>query len=105
LEDKTDYLLKKVKPELIDRIKEIITCDFEIVQHFAGVRPTVKIEDHWWEHQNIKPFMNGLGTRGVMLGPAMAKTLYENIEYQVPLNTEIDIKDFAKEKKLYYFIL
>jgi hypothetical protein len=28
----------------------------------------------------------------------MAKALYENIEYQVPLNTEIDIKDFAQEK-------
>jgi hypothetical protein len=33
-----------------------------------------------------------------MLGPAMAKALYENIEYQVPLNTEIDIKDFCPKK-------
>jgi hypothetical protein len=41
--------------------------------------------------------LNGLGTRGVMLGPAMAKALYENIEYQVPLNTEIDIKDFFQK--------
>jgi glycine/D-amino acid oxidase-like deaminating enzyme len=44
--------------------------------------------------------LNGLGTRGVMLGPAMAKALYENIEYQVPLNTEIDIKDFFTQEKL-----
>jgi hypothetical protein len=35
-----------------------------------------------------------------MLGPAMAKALYENIEYQVPLNTEIDIKDFAQRKTI-----
>jgi glycine/D-amino acid oxidase-like deaminating enzyme len=47
-------------------------------------------------HQNYNSvhILNGLGTRGVMLGPAMAKTLYENIENQVPL-PEIDIKDFA----------
>jgi hypothetical protein len=32
-----------------------------------------------------------------MLGPAMAKALYENIEYQVPLNTEIDIKSFQRK--------
>jgi hypothetical protein len=51
-------------------------------------------------HQNYNSvhILNGLGTRGVMLGPAMAKALYENIEYQVPLNTEIDIKDFCPKK-------
>jgi hypothetical protein len=27
----------------------------------------------------------------------MAKALYENIEYQVPLNTEIDIKSFQRK--------
>jgi hypothetical protein len=96
LEDKTDLPTEEVK--LIDRIKEIITCDFEIVQHFAVFGLLLKTEDHWWEPQNYNSvhILNGLGTRGVMLGPAMAKALYENIEYQVPLNTEIDIKDFKK---------
>jgi glycine/D-amino acid oxidase-like deaminating enzyme len=49
--------------------------------------------------------LNGLGTRGVMLGPAMAKALYENIEYQVPLNTEIDIKDFLPRKTIELFCI
>jgi glycine/D-amino acid oxidase-like deaminating enzyme len=98
--DKTDLPTEEGKTELIDRIKEIITCDFEIVQHFAGVRPTVKdrrplVGTH--QNYNSVHILNG-GTRGVMLGPAMAKALYENIEYQVPLNTEIDIKDLPKEK-------
>jgi hypothetical protein len=39
-----------------------------------------------------------------MLGPAMAKALYENIEYQVPLNTEIDIKDFAQRKTIEFVL-
>ncbi|MFV8357245.1 NAD(P)/FAD-dependent oxidoreductase [Flavobacterium sp. XS1P32] len=101
--DKTDLPTEEGKIELIDRIKEIITCDFEIVQHFAGVRPTVKdrrplVGTH--QNYNSVHILNGLGTRGVMLGPAMAKALYENIEYQVPLNTEIDIKRFLPKEKL-----
>mgnify|MGYP006200208843 CR=1 FL=1 len=40
--------------------------------------------------------LNGLGTRGVMLAPAMAKALFEHIEYQMPLPKEIDIKRFKK---------
>jgi pyrimidine operon attenuation protein/uracil phosphoribosyltransferase len=57
-------------------------------------------------HQNYNSvhILNGLGTRGVMLGPAMAKALYENIEYQVPLNTEIDIKDFKKTIRVILYL-
>jgi hypothetical protein len=53
LKDKTDLPTEEGKTELIDRIKEIITCDFEIVQHFAGVRPTVKDIEDQGTHQNI----------------------------------------------------
>jgi hypothetical protein len=57
-------------------------------------------------HQNYNSvhILNGLGTRGVMLGPAMAKALYD-IEYQVPLNTEIDIKDFCPRKTIELFCI
>ncbi len=95
--DKTDLPTEEGKTELVDRIKEIITCDFEIVEHFAGVRPTVKDRRPLvGMHRNYESIhiLNGLGTRGVMLGPAMAKALFENIEHQVPLNKEIDIKRF-----------
>ena len=40
--DKTSTPTEEGKQELIDRIKEILTCDFEVIQHLAGVRPTVK---------------------------------------------------------------
>lgn len=95
--DKTDLPTEQGKIELVERIKEIITCDFEIVKHFAGVRPTVKdrrplIGTHK-NHERIH-ILNGLGTRGVMLGPAMAMALFENIEHQIPLNREIDINRF-----------
>lgn len=98
--DKTDLPTEKGKTELIERIKEIISCDFEIVEHFAGVRPTVKdrrpLLGTYSNHDSIH-ILNGLGTRGVMLGPAMAKALFENIEYQKPLDSTIDIKRFIKK--------
>ena len=90
------------KLELVERIKEIINCDFEIVSHFAGVRPTVKdrrplIGTH--SSSNFIHILNGLGTRGVMLGPAMAKALFDSIEYLIPLHKEIDIKRFLTKDK------
>ena len=100
--DKTDLPTEDGKTELIERIKEIITCDFEIVEHFAGVRPTVKdrrplVGTHR-DYESIH-ILNGLGTRGVMLGPAMAKELFEFIEFKIPLNKEIDINRFLSKGK------
>ncbi|MFV5691428.1 NAD(P)/FAD-dependent oxidoreductase [Flavobacterium sp. LT1R49] len=95
--DKTDLPTEEGKIELEERIREIITCDFEIVEHFAGVRPTVKDRRPLvGTLQNCESIhiLNGLGTRGVMLGPAMAKALFDNIEHQIPLNKEIDINRF-----------
>lgn len=99
--DKTNAPTHEGKQELIDRIKEILTCDFEIVSHYAGVRPTVKdrkplVGTHR-EFSNVH-ILNGLGTRGVMLGPAMAKALFEHIELGNPLAPEINIKRFDKRK-------
>jgi len=101
-EDKTDTPTEEGKQELVDNLKEIIECDFEIIEHFAGVRPTVKdrrplVGTHA-EHQNLH-ILNGLGTRGVMLGPSLAKALFENIEKEIPLDDQIDIKRFDKKKK------
>ncbi len=98
--DKTDVPTEEGKTELIEKIKEIINCDFEIVQHLAGVRPTVKdrrpLVGTYSKHDSIH-ILNGLGTRGLMLGPAMAKALFENIEYKTTLDIQIDIKRFDKK--------
>ena len=100
--DKTDLPTEEGKAELVERIQEIIDCDFEIVSHFAGVRPTVRdrrplVGTHA-VHKRIH-LLNGLGTRGVMLGPAMADALYNAIEKQIPLVKEIDIQRFSNKNK------
>jgi glycine oxidase len=100
--EKNDLPTEEGKLELIERIKEIITCDFEIMEHFAGVRPTVKdrrplVGTH--ADYNSVHILNGLGTRGVMLGPAMAIALFDYIENEIPLDKEIDINRFLPKTK------
>ncbi len=94
-EDKTNIPTEAAKNELVSQLKELIQCDFEIIEHYAGVRPTVKdrrplVGTHPM-FANIH-VLNGLGTRGVMLAPAMATSLFNLIENNVPLDPMIDIK-------------
>ena len=102
-EDKTNTPTEEGKQELIDRIKEIITCDFEIISHFAGVRPTVRdrrpILGTHPNHSSLH-ILNGLGTRGVMLAPSMALDLFEYIEKGKPLDKTIDIGRFNKKSNV-----
>lgn len=98
--DKTDSPTEAAREELISRLKEVVACDFEVLDQKAGVRPTVK---------DRKPLLgthpemaclhvfNGLGTRGVMLAPLMAKTLFNHIENRVLLPPEIDIRRFMSK--------
>lgn len=99
-QDKTSSPTEEGKSELLKRIHEILDCEFEIVDHFAGVRPTVRDRKPLIGTHPKFPrlhILNGLGTRGVMLGPSMAIALFETIEYQKPLDKEIDIKRYEKK--------
>jgi len=97
--DKTGTPTDDGKKELLENIREILKCDFEIVQHLAGIRPTIQdrkpiIGTHP-KHPRLH-LLNGLGTRGVMLGPAMAKSLFENIEFGSEIEPQASIKRFKK---------
>jgi glycine oxidase len=98
--DKTNTPTEEGRQELIDKIKEVLTCDFELISHYAGVRPTVKdrkplVGTHN-EFNNVH-ILNGLGTRGVMLGPSMANALYQSIENGAILPPEVNINRFRKK--------
>ena len=78
-------------------MERLISCPFEVVDQVAGVRPTVKdrrpLVGQHETHKNIF-VLNGLGTRGVMIGPYVAKQLYNFIENKMPLEKDIDITRF-----------
>ena len=98
-DDKTHALTRKAKEELVNKLNKVITCNYEVVDQVAGIRPTVKdrrpLVGQHKTHKNMF-VLNGLGTRGVMIGPYVAKQLYNYIEKEIPLEREIDIKRFEK---------
>ena len=96
-DDKTHQITEEAKKELLDNLKQLMTCNFEVVNQVAGIRPTVKdrISLIGVHHKNKNiAILNGLGTRGVMIAPSVAKELYNYIENKTPLNNEIDINRF-----------
>jgi glycine/D-amino acid oxidase-like deaminating enzyme len=98
-DDKTQLPTKEAKSQLVKKLKTLISCDFDIVEHLAGIRPTVKDRRPLvGKHRDYKNMyvLNGLGTRGVMIGPYVAKQLYDFIENNYPLDDEININRFKK---------
>jgi len=96
-DETTNDITIKGKVELLTKLRTIITCPFDVVNHVAGIRPTVKDRRPLVGQHNVHKNMfvlNGLGTRGVMIGPYVAQQLYNFIEFGLPLEHEIDIKRF-----------
>ncbi|MFV9552490.1 NAD(P)/FAD-dependent oxidoreductase [Algibacter sp. PT7-4] len=95
--DLTYNITNKAKEELLNKLKKLINCPFKVVNQVAGIRPTVKdrrpLVGRHEKHKNIF-ILNGLGTRGVMIGPYVAKQLYNFIENNMALDTEINIDRF-----------
>jgi len=95
--DKSNTITETAKEELLDKLNKFLKCDYTVVNHVAGMRPTVTDirplvgRHHMCKHMYV---LNGLGTRGVMIAPYVAKQLYDFIENQEMLDSEINIKRF-----------
>lgn len=102
-QDKTDDLTIEAKKELIEGLEKLIDCEYEIIEHVAGVRPTVKdrrpLVGAHYQHKNVY-VLNGLGTRGVLLAPYLADNLIQNIENNVPLDPNINVARYYKKLQL-----
>ena len=95
--DKTSIPSIEGKEELVEKLKKVITVPYEIIDQSAGIRPAVKDRKPLvGVHANHKQLhvLNGLGTRGVMIAPTVAKNLFQHIEFGMELDPEIDIKRF-----------
>ena len=96
-DDKTSIPTEGAKKELLDKLDTIINVDYKVVDHVAGIRPTTRdrrpLVGFHNKHTQLA-ILNGLGTRGVILAPSMAKNLYECLESQKQLPKEISIDRF-----------
>ncbi|MFO7674135.1 MAG: FAD-dependent oxidoreductase, partial [Lutibacter sp.] len=95
--DKTQLPTEEGKNELTAKLDTFIKAPYTIVEHVAGIRPTVKdrrpLAGKHPKHQNLA-VLNGLGTRGVMIAPTLAKALYNHLENGIALDNEISIARF-----------
>jgi len=95
--DKTKLPTQDGKKELESKLSSVINCNYTIVDHTAGIRPTVidrrPLLGIHKKHKQLA-VLNGLGTRGVMIAPLMAKKLFRYIENNERPEKEIDIARF-----------
>ncbi|NVJ89674.1 MAG: FAD-binding oxidoreductase [Flavobacteriaceae bacterium] len=96
--DKTSTPTEEGKKELEEKLTKVINVNYTISEHTAGVRPTTKDRRPLvGKHSKYKNLyvLNGLGTRGVMIAPTVAKALFEFIEFNKELDKEININRFV----------
>ena len=95
--DKTNVPTEQKKSELVTKLKRMINCEFEVIEQIHGMRPTVKdrrpLVGRHPKHNNLF-VLNGLGTRGVMASPYLAKQLFDHVENDFALESETDIKRY-----------
>jgi glycine oxidase len=95
--DLKEEITAKGKSELVEKLSKVLRVPFEIINHQAGIRPTVNdrrplIGIHP-QHVPLIVF-NGMGTKVVMLAPYFAKQLVAFLENKTPLHPEVDITRF-----------
>lgn len=82
------------REEMESKLKKMINCPFEVIDHSAGIRPTTKDRKPLIGSYDTHPaisFFNGLGSRGFLMAPMLAKILVDHLEMQIPIPSEMDI--------------
>ncbi|MFT5752297.1 MAG: glycine oxidase [Flavobacteriales bacterium] len=100
--DKDVVPTEAAKAEVIEKFTALVDCPFEIIDQEVGIRPTtgdrralVGVHPAY----DAIALLNGLGTRGTMASPLLAKYLFERLELNTPLPDEINILRFPKKFK------
>ena len=86
------------KEKLIDKLNSFCKKAYDISEHKAAVRPTVKDRRPLLgEHPDLSDLyiFNGLGTKGANLAPWMSAHMAEFILENKALDRDVDIKRFA----------
>ena len=80
-------------------LEKLISIDFEIIGHFAGIRPAIQdrrpVIGFHPKFKNIGIF-NGLGTKGAMLSPYYADMLANHIAENKTIDFEVSIERFTE---------
>ncbi|MCH2043563.1 MAG: FAD-binding oxidoreductase [Saprospiraceae bacterium] len=94
---------KVEQQELIDKLKRALRLPFELVEHKAAIRPTVRDRRPFLgRHPKLKQLhiFNGLGAKGSYLGPYFARQMAAFLLEKGELDTEVDINRYFSK----YFV-
>lgn len=99
-DDLTEETTEAGKEELVGKLDKLLKIPYRIIDHVAGIRPTVNdrrpILGKHPIHQTLAVF-NGLGTKGVQLSPYFAEELVNHILHNTSLDKEANINRFYKK--------
>ena len=94
---KDDQPTKKGRQELAVKLQKALHLPFEILDHQAAIRPSVKDRRPLLGLHPDYPqlaIFNGLGTKGASLAPFFANHLSNFLVHEKPLDAEVDIQRF-----------
>jgi glycine/D-amino acid oxidase-like deaminating enzyme len=97
--DLSEAISEEGKNFLVEKLNQLLMCEYEIITHEANVRPTTKdrkaILGEHFKFSNMYIF-NGLGTKGILQAPYLSKQLYEHIVNKKEIDAEVSINRFQK---------
>jgi glycine/D-amino acid oxidase-like deaminating enzyme len=94
---------EEAKQELIGHLRVLGDFSYDILDQQVGVRPTVlDRRPILGAHHTIKNMyvFNGLGTKGYLMAPTLARELADFMFEGKPLDKEISIERFYKKWNL-----
>ncbi|WP_372751803.1 NAD(P)/FAD-dependent oxidoreductase [Labilibaculum sp.] len=91
-------LTLEARKDLLSRLEGLIELPYKVLNHWAGIRPTVidrrPILGTHPLHKQVA-ILNGLGTKGVMLAPYFAREMVRVLSVNgYPLAKDVDIRRF-----------
>ncbi|MCM4158420.1 FAD-binding oxidoreductase [Antarcticibacterium flavum] len=98
-QDTSEEPTEEARESLLSKLRSMITCEFEIVDQVAGIRPATKdrkpVVGQHPEHLQLY-CCNGFGSRGVLMAPCIARELAAHLEEGAPLDQETSLLRFLK---------
>ncbi|MDX2359608.1 MAG: FAD-dependent oxidoreductase [Crocinitomicaceae bacterium] len=95
--DPTTHVTEEGKNEILNNLSHITDEEITVVDQEAGIRPTTRDRRPLLgTHPTIKNYhlFNGLGAKGYMLAPLIAKEFVEYLVDGAELDKEVDIKRY-----------
>lgn len=98
-DDLTLLPTEKVRISLLEKLELFMKLPYKVVAHHAGIRPSAAdrrpVIGRHPAYENIF-ILNGLGAKGAMLAPVMARQLANLLLYDLQVDRELDVGRFWK---------